>query len=72
MTQTQTYTHVSHKNRKHAIMFMIKSIMRKSLNGINNLILYKFTSNKDKKKMLKWYFIFNFAKEKKEVESHVD
>ena len=52
-------------------MFMIKSIMRKTLNGINNLILYKSASNKDKK-TLKQYFIFNFVREKKEAESHVE
>ena len=32
-------------------MFMMKYMLRKTLNGINNSIIYKFVSNKDKKKV---------------------
>ena len=50
MTQIQTFKHVTHKNRKHSIIFMMKTMLRKMLNGINDSIVYKFVYNKDKKK----------------------
>ena len=46
MTQTQTFRPVTHKNRKCSIMFMMKTMLRKTLNGINDSIEYKFVSNK--------------------------
>ena len=50
MTQIQTFRPVTHKNRKHCIIFMMKTMLRKMLNRINDLIVYKFVSNKDKRK----------------------
>ena len=53
-------------------MLMMKSMLRKTLNGINDLIVYKFVSNKDKKKNVKIGTLFsNSAREKKEAESHI-
>ena len=46
-------------------MLMIKSI--NTLNGINDSIVYKFVSNKEKN----WYLIFNLTSEKKEAENHI-
>ena len=34
-------------NGKHTIMFMIIYMLRKTLNGINDLIVYKFVSDND-------------------------
>jgi len=65
MTQTQTFKLVTHKNRKHSIMFMLKTMLRKTLNGINDSIVDKFVSNKGKRKRKNWYLISNFAGEKK-------
>ena len=50
MTQIQTFRPITHKNRKHSIVFMMKTMLRKTLNRINDLIVYKFISNKDKRK----------------------
>ena len=50
MTQIQTFRPITHKNRKHSIIFMTKTMLRKTLNGINDSIVYKFVSNKDKRK----------------------
>ena len=38
------------------------------MNEINNSIVYKFVSNKDKRKRKNLYLISNFAREKKKVE----
>ena len=50
MTQTQTFKPVTNKNRKHSIMLMMKTMLRKPLNGINDSMTDKFVSNKDKRK----------------------
>ena len=34
-------------HRKHTIMFMIIYMLRKTLNGINDLIVYKFVFDND-------------------------
>ena len=50
-------------------MLMMKSMLRKTLNGINDLIVYKFVSNKDKKKkMLKLvpYFLTLLERKKRQ------
>ena len=40
------------------------------MNEISNSIVYKFVSNKEKRKRQNLYLISNFAREKKEVEPH--
>ena len=49
-TNIQSFKPVTHKSRKHSIMFTMKTMLRKILNGNNNSIVYKFVSNKDKRK----------------------
>ena len=39
MTQTQTFKPVTNKNRKHSIMLMMKTKLRKMLNGIIDSII---------------------------------
>ena len=48
-TNIQSFKPVTHKSRKHSIMFMMKTMLRKTLNGNNNSIVYKFVFNKDKR-----------------------
>ena len=61
----QPHSHKELQIRKHIIMLMIKSINK--LNAINDSIVYKFVSNKEKN----WYLIFNLASEKKDAENHI-
>ena len=51
-------------------MFMMKSMLRKTLK-MNNSIIYKFVSNKDKINVKIGTLFSNFAREKKEAESHI-
>ena len=49
-TNIQSFKPITHKSKKHSIMFMMKTMLRKTLNGNRNSIVYKFVSNKDKRK----------------------